>query len=124
MDETKRCTACFETIDARATRCPRCTQRQPGGPGLYRDVPGRLVGGVCAAVAQHFNWDLTLVRLVLVTAALGSGGLLAFVYSALWLLLPFERGGRSPGEQALAWVQKLFDAPGTGTNAPTGPQDL
>ncbi len=122
MDETKRCSACFETIDARALRCPRCAQRQPDAPPLHRDVPGRLLGGVCAALSLHFNWDVNLIRLVAVATVLGSGGLLLWVYAAVWLMTPFERGGRSPAQKAVAWVQHLFDAPAP--RAPSGPQDL
>ncbi len=47
---TKACAACLTTIDASATRCSSCTQRQPD-TSLSRDVQGRVLGGVCAALA-------------------------------------------------------------------------
>ena len=122
MDQTKRCPACFETIDARATRCPRCAQRQPDAPGLHRDVPGRLVGGVCAALALHFNWDVTVMRVVLLASMVVTGGLLTWVYGVLWLMTPFEAGGRSPGQRLVESVQRLFEAPASDSRS--GPRDL
>jgi phage shock protein PspC (stress-responsive transcriptional regulator) len=122
MDQTKRCPACFETIDARAAKCPRCTQRQPDAPGLYRDVPGRLVGGVCAALALHFNWDLTVMRVVLLASIAVSGGLLTWVYGLLWLMTPFQAGGRAPGQRFVEWVQHLFSPPAADLRS--GPHDV
>lgn len=110
MDETKRCSVCFEQIDVRASRCPHCAQRQAEAPGFFRGVPGRLAGGVCAALATHFNWDVTVMRVVVVAVTLFSGvGIWA--YGALWLLTPFEAHGRSPGMRAVDWLGRLFSPP-------------
>jgi phage shock protein PspC (stress-responsive transcriptional regulator) len=111
MDPTKRCPVCFETIDARATRCPRCAQRQPDAPGLHRDVPGRLAGGVAAALALHFNWDVTVVRVALVALSAASVGLGAWVYLLLWVTTPFEVRGKAPGQRLVEWAQRLFAPP-------------
>jgi phage shock protein PspC (stress-responsive transcriptional regulator) len=123
MDPTKRCPACFESIDARAAKCPRCAHRQPDAPGLYRDVPGRLVGGVCAALALHFNWDVTVMRVVLVASVAVTGGLLAWVYLVLWLMTPFEAGGRAPAHRLVEWVQRLFSPPAS-SGFRSGPHDV
>jgi phage shock protein PspC (stress-responsive transcriptional regulator) len=111
MSETKSCPACFESIDARALRCPKCAQRQPEAPGLYRDVPGRLVGGVCAALAMHFNWDLTVMRVVMIVTAAMSGGIGLWAYLALWVMTPFERDGRAPAQRLIEWMGRLFAPP-------------
>jgi phage shock protein C len=49
----------------------------------------RMIGGVCAGIAEHYGWDPTLVRVAFVVLTVFSSafpGLL--VYLALWLIMP------------------------------------
>lgn len=63
--------------------------------GLSRPEQGRVLGGVCAALAQRWAIDVQLLRLAFVLLALASGlGIL--IYLALWLVWPSESGG--PGK--------------------------
>jgi len=103
---TKSCPACFSTIDARALRCPSCAQHQPDAGGLHRDVPGRVLGGVCAALALHFNWDVTLMRIAFVASLAVLGPVTVWIYVAAWLMTPFEVAGKAP-------LGRLFDGLGT-----------
>jgi phage shock protein PspC (stress-responsive transcriptional regulator) len=50
----------------------------------------KVIGGVCAGVAEAFGLDAKLVRIVWLIAVLfgGIGGLL---YVLLWLLLPAKK---------------------------------
>lgn len=107
---TKACAACLTTIDASATRCPSCTQRQPD-TGLSRDVQGRVLGGVCAALAQHFNWDVTLMRIVFVSSLAVTGGLVFWVYLATWLMTPFAKNERAPMARFFDAVGNVFSPP-------------
>lgn len=107
---TKACSACLTTIDANATRCSNCTQRQPDS-GLSRDVQGRVLGGVCAALAQHFNWDVTLMRIVFVSSLAVTGGLVFWVYLATWLMTPFGKNERAPMARFFDAVGNLFSPP-------------
>jgi len=100
---SKTCSACFKDIDGRALRCPFCAQRQTDVVGLYRDVPGRVMGGVCAALALHFNWDVTLMRIAFVASLALFGPLALWVYAAAWLMTPFTQAGKAP-------LARLFDA--------------
>lgn len=48
----------------------------------------RMIAGVCAGIAEYFNWDITLVRIVYVLLTfftVFSGGI---VYLILWLIMP------------------------------------
>ncbi len=47
-----------------------------------------LVGGVCAGIADFFNVDPIIVRIIVVVLTLLTGGVLGFAYLALWLMLP------------------------------------
>lgn len=54
---------------------------------LYRDPANKMIGGVCAGIADYTGIDTTNVRLAFALLALFSGiGLIA--YLILWIVLP------------------------------------
>ena len=56
---------------------------------LYRSRSNRQLAGVCGGLAQYFNLDATLIRvLFVVLAVLGGSGLV--LYLALWIIVPRE----------------------------------
>lgn len=57
---------------------------------LVRPKQGRMIAGVCAALANYFNIDVTIVRILWVILLLPGGlpGLLP--YLVLALLIPSE----------------------------------
>jgi phage shock protein C len=56
---------------------------------LYRSRSDRKLAGVCGGLAQYFNLDATLIRvLFVVLAVLGGSGLL--LYLAMWIIVPNE----------------------------------
>jgi phage shock protein PspC (stress-responsive transcriptional regulator) len=111
---SKSCPSCFKDIDARALRCPFCAQRQSDVVGFYRDVPGRALGGVCAAIAQHFNWDVTLMRILFIASLAFTGGLVFWVYFAAWAMTPFAQHGKAPLVKLTDALGNLF-SPGRGS---------
>ena len=56
---------------------------------LVRPKDGRIIAGVCAAVARRYGLDATLVRVlwVLAVCVFGTGIL---IYLILWALIPEE----------------------------------
>ena len=59
---------------------------------LYRSRTDRKLAGVCGGLAQYFNTDVTLLRvLFVVLALLGGPGLV--IYLLMWILVPEERLG-------------------------------
>lgn len=54
---------------------------------LYRDEHRKVIGGVCAGLADYFNVDVTIVRLFFVLALIlkGGGGL---IYIIMWIVMP------------------------------------
>jgi phage shock protein PspC (stress-responsive transcriptional regulator) len=59
---------------------------------LYRSRTNRKLAGVCGGLAQYFNADPTLIRvLFVVLAVLGGPGLL--IYLVLWIVVPEEPQG-------------------------------
>jgi phage shock protein PspC (stress-responsive transcriptional regulator)/heme/copper-type cytochrome/quinol oxidase subunit 2 len=65
-------------------------QSQPASNGsrkLFRDENNKYVGGVCSGLANYFNVDPTIVRVVFLIALFGMGvGFLT--YLVLWLAIP------------------------------------
>jgi len=54
---------------------------------LYRSKKERIIAGVCGGLAEYFNTDPNLVRLVWVLLVL-AGGAGIILYLAAWLLVP------------------------------------
>ena len=57
---------------------------------LVRPQQGRWIAGVCAAVANRFGWNVTLVR-ILTLIAMVFFGLSLWIYILLWIVVPSER---------------------------------
>ncbi|MFF8842587.1 PspC domain-containing protein [Streptomyces sp. NPDC015127] len=57
---------------------------------LARPRDGRMIGGVCAALARRFGMSATTMRVIFVVSCLLPGPQF-LLYLALWLLLPSEK---------------------------------
>lgn len=56
---------------------------------LYRMEKGKKIGGICAGIADNFNIDVTLVRLIFIFATVLTGIWPGVVtYLAAWYLIP------------------------------------
>jgi phage shock protein PspC (stress-responsive transcriptional regulator) len=107
--ETKSCPACLQSIDARAIKCSACGSRQPDAPLMHRDVPGRVMGGVCAALSLQFGWDPVLIRVLMVVGIGATGGITLWAYALLWFLTPFEVRGSAPATKLIDGLGNLFN---------------
>jgi phage shock protein C len=57
------------------------------GRKLYRSKSNRQVAGVCGGLAEYFNLDPTLIRvLFIILAVLGGSGVILYV--AMWIIVP------------------------------------
>lgn len=62
-------------------------QQAQGEKKLYRQPIGKKIGGVCSGLAEYFDTDPTLIRILFVIALfLGSFGFWA--YLAMWIVMP------------------------------------
>lgn len=48
----------------------------------------RMLAGVCAGIAEYFDWDITLLRIVYVLATIFTAFSGVIVYIILWILMP------------------------------------
>lgn len=66
---------------------------------LYRSTTDRKIAGVCAGIAEYFNIDPVIIRVIAVLLLL-PGGLPGFVpYVILWIIVP-EKGVPSRADKA------------------------
>jgi phage shock protein C len=54
---------------------------------LYRSRTNRQVAGVCGGLAERFNVDVTLMRVLFVVLAI-FGGAGVVLYIAMWIIVP------------------------------------
>jgi len=55
---------------------------------LYRSGRERILGGVCGGIAEYFNIDPVIIRVVFVIGMVLSFGVLVLGYLLLWILIP------------------------------------
>jgi phage shock protein PspC (stress-responsive transcriptional regulator) len=95
----------------------------PGPRRLYKSRDDRMIGGVCAGIAEYFGIDAVIVRVIAVALVFAGGaGLLAYV--AAWLLVPDRDADPSerPGRTAtIAGAIALVLAVGAVTSFQGGP---
>ena len=91
------CPACKFPINPGARFCSSCGApifSQPPTPAfsarLVRPRYGRAIGGVCAGFAQHFGWDVVLVRILLCVLVLFGCGTPIIAYLIAWIVMPNE----------------------------------
>ncbi|MBW4890985.1 PspC domain-containing protein [Mucilaginibacter sp. HMF5004] len=54
---------------------------------LYRDENRKVLGGVCAGLADYFNIDISLMRVIFIFANV-CAGLSFWVYIVMWVVIP------------------------------------
>lgn len=60
---------------------------------LYRSTREKMIGGVCGGLAEYFDVDVTLVRLIAIfTMFMGGVGFLAYI--AALVIIPRDKGER------------------------------
>jgi phage shock protein C len=101
------CVNCQKDIAVGSKFCYNCGAKQPetAAPGLspatggkkklMRSSTDKKIAGVCAGLADYFDLDPTIVRVVWLLAVLlaGTGGL---AYLVLWIVLPLAPAGVIP----------------------------
>ncbi|WP_373875492.1 PspC domain-containing protein [Lapidilactobacillus luobeiensis] len=66
---------------------------------LYRSRHDVKIAGVCSGLADYFNIDVTLVRVIFAVLALGWGSTIA-LYIILWIVVPEEPRHSEPNHRS------------------------
>ncbi len=73
--------------------------RQRFSGRLYRDADDKIIGGVCAGVANYVNVDPAIVRLVFAIITFGGFGFGFLLYILMWIILPASSLNRYHGKR-------------------------
>lgn len=112
------CPSCGKPTDASVRFCPSCGAQVNSGftsgaasgamPNAYpqrqlvRPRYPRMIGGVCAAFALQFGWDLTLIRVITAVVAVLTSGLVGVAYLVAWVIIPEAPYALPTGAQGYA----------------------
>ena len=73
---------------------------------LVRRREGRILAGVCAGLADYFNVDVNLIRLIVAVVAVFTGGVGVLAYLVAWVVVPEEGEKTSIAENVVSKYQK------------------
>src|SRR5271155_3494786 len=101
------CTNCQRHIADGSKFCYNCGAQQTAAPAsgmavetggkrkLMRSSTDKKIAGVCAGLADYFDMDATIIRVLWLLLLICAGtGLLAYII--LWIVLPVAPGGVVP----------------------------
>ena len=107
------CPNCQKDIAIGSKFCYNCGAKQPetAAPGLspatggkkklMRSSTDKKIAGVCAGLADYFDMDPTVIRVLWLLTVLCAGtGILAYII--LWIVLPLAPAGVIPTSAAAA----------------------
>jgi phage shock protein PspC (stress-responsive transcriptional regulator) len=88
------------------------TYTTPKKKRLYRDASDKILGGVCAGIANYMNVDPAIIRLLFAIITFGGFGMGILIYIILWIILPAreldtyvgKRLFRNPDDKVIAGV--------------------
>jgi phage shock protein C len=82
-DADRFCAQCGKAAGSTAQPPPSYAPR----PRMSRYMAEKKIAGVCAGIARHMCWDVTLVRVAFLAAILFKGlGLIAYLIA--WIAMP------------------------------------
>jgi phage shock protein C len=90
------CSSCGREIPSDSRYCNYCgasqmvNEKRPAGPKrLMRSATDKKIAGVCGGIAEYFNADPSVVRILVVLLTLASGFVFGIVaYLVAWVILP------------------------------------
>jgi phage shock protein C len=92
--DARFCSACGKAVIETAAFASR-PPSPPWGP-LTRPLAGRKLAGVCRGLANHYGWDVTLIRVIAVLLAILVFPIGEVAYVLFWVMVPEEPRAVAP----------------------------
>ena len=88
--DARFCSACGKAvIEPGAAAYASRPASPPWGP-MTRPLAGRKLAGVCRGLANHYGWDVTLIRVIVVVLAIFVFPVGEVAYVLFWVMVPEE----------------------------------
>lgn len=72
------------------------------GRKLYRSRDDQMLGGVCAGIADYFEMDASIVRMLVVVLAVVGNAAVVIAYIVMWVVVPETPLGQVVAESSAA----------------------
>ena len=67
---------------------------------LYRSLTQKMVAGVCGGLAEYFDIDVSIIRLIFIAIALASALIPMFIfYIIAWIVIPSQAASPPAAEK-------------------------
>lgn len=76
---------------------------------LVRKTDDKMIAGIAAGIAEYFELDVTLIRVLLVVTAI-FGGFGLVLYIVMWILVPEEGSARTVVDDVVDGVNTETDS--------------
>ena len=77
---------------------------------LYRSKRNKLIGGVCGGLADYFEIDPVIIRIIFIVTTLG-WGLSLIAYIILWIIVPEETIIQVSSAENIGFKNNINEAP-------------
>ncbi|AOA59341.1 PspC domain-containing protein [Acinetobacter larvae] len=78
--------------------------------GLYRSQRQKIIAGVMGGIAERFNWNANLLRLVFVAVSILSAGFPGIlIYLILWFIMPQRRTQANLSEDSQRPMRTIYE---------------
>ncbi|ABV87987.1 envelope stress response membrane protein PspC [Shewanella pealeana] len=83
-----------------------------GNRTLYRIPQSGKIAGVCAGIADYFNFETWLVRVLAASIfLLGGSGIVLIIYVLLWMILDIKPGtGKNESSKEIGLKKKVWQS--------------
>lgn|SRR5574341_532662 len=78
---------------------------------LLRSYDNKMLGGICGGLAEYFDVDPSVVRILAVISLFISGGMTILVYIVAWIIIPLSEPGGASTEKPKAVPVKYAETP-------------
>lgn len=96
--DARFCSACGKPVVEPGSAAAAFASRPPSPPWgpLTRPLVGRKLAGVCRGLANHYGWDVTLIRVIAVLLAILVFPVGLVAYALFWVMVPEEPRAVAP----------------------------